>query len=114
MNSPLSVWYPPTPVQVEFLPDKFYISIDRTDLDGSPWPDGDVIIGPFDTVEEGTAYFESGDVDDWCTNEAKSKGFVVDDVWLVKAGKNMTIPKDGIQPYDEDMLATMLEIVRTA
>lgn len=59
------------------MADGWYVEIVR-DL-----PFENILIGPFDTEDEADEHCESTDVEDWVTDEAKQKGYVVDDVKVV-------------------------------
>lgn len=44
-----------------------------------------ILIGPFETEEKANEHAQdSTDVEDWCIDEAKAKGYTVDDVLVVK------------------------------
>lgn len=48
-------------------------------------PFENILIGPFTTKKSAAHHAEmSADVEDWCTGEAKAKGYTVDDVKIVE------------------------------
>lgn len=74
--------------------DSWYVVVTRQDYDGSPWHDGDVVIGPFDTEEQAEEHAQdSADVQDWCYGEAKAKRYIVDDVFWTQTPQ---VPAHGI------------------
>lgn len=76
----------------------YYIHILRQTYDGEPFPEGDVVIGPFEGIGGKARAIEhmnnSTDVEDWCYGEAKAKRYIVDDVYVKKTPR--PVPAHGI------------------
>lgn len=91
-------------------PGPWFVVITRGNLDDSEDMEP-IVIGPFETEPEAGAHMEdSTDVEDWCTTEAKSAGYIVDDCFVTNT---VAIPSHGINApvLDEPEEPTMEDAV---